>query len=258
MTFGSLFAGIGGMDLGLERAGMTCKWQVEIDPFCNKILEKHWPDVKRYGDIRTVTDLEQVDLIAGGFPCQDISRAGNMHGIYAERSGLWGEYCRIIRLLQPKGVLVENVSALLDGGISRVLGELAACGYDAEWDCIPAASVGAPHIRDRIFIFAHSRCESRWIWQGGSTNGHNLLAEQGDDRQEAQRGSNRKLIALVKGVHPRTPEDWWRTQSSVDRSTYGVPYRLDRLKSGGNAVVPQVAEWIGRRIMEACGEVPGA
>ena len=98
MRFGSLFAGIGGMDLGLERAGMECAWQVEIDPYCQKVLAKHWPDVQRFGDIKDcgAHNLEPVDLICGGFPCQDISLAGKGAGIEGERSGLWSEYHRII------------------------------------------------------------------------------------------------------------------------------------------------------------------
>ncbi len=102
MKFGSLFAGIGGFDLGLERAGMECRWQVEIDDYATKVLEKHWPDVKRYRDIRDVNDLEWVDLICGGFPCQDISYAGKGAGIEGARSGLWSEYARIIRLVRPR------------------------------------------------------------------------------------------------------------------------------------------------------------
>src|SRR6476660_8578618 len=115
MTYGSLFSGIGGMDLGLDRAGLTCKWQVEIDPFCRKILAKHWLHVKRYGDIRTVDgrDLEPVDLLAGGFPCQDLSQAGKRAGIEGTRSGLWFEFARIIGELRPRYVLVENVPGLL-------------------------------------------------------------------------------------------------------------------------------------------------
>src|SRR5688572_14262480 len=131
MRFGSLFAGIGGIDLGLERAGMKCAWQVELDPFCRRVLAKHWPDVARYEDVREVGahNLEPVDLIAGGFPCQDISNAGKRAGIDGERSGLWSEYARIVRELRPRYVLVENVTALLGRGIGRVLGDLAALDF---------------------------------------------------------------------------------------------------------------------------------
>src|SRR5215510_9060927 len=115
LTFGSLFAGIGGIDLGLERAGMECRWQVEIDPFCRQILAKHWPEVKRYDDIRKLaaSDLEPVDLMAGGFPCQDLSQAGKRAGIEGTRSGLWFEFARLVRGLRPRYVLIENVPGLL-------------------------------------------------------------------------------------------------------------------------------------------------
>jgi DNA (cytosine-5)-methyltransferase 1 len=159
------------MDLGLERAGMTCRWQVEIDDYATRVLEKHWPDVKRFRDIRTINtgELEWVDLICGGFPCQDISNAGKRAGIDGERSGLWSEFARIIRDLRPRYVLVENVAALLVRGIDRVLGDLAACGYDAEWDCIPAAAVGAHHIRDRLFILAYSK-QNGWSYSPSQSN----------------------------------------------------------------------------------------
>ena len=154
----SLFAGIGGLDLGLERAGLVCRWQVENNPYAVKVLEKHWPNVKRYGDIITLDprELEWVDLICGGFPCQDISHAGKRAGLGGSRSGLWFEMLRIVRHLRPRYVLVENVAALLGRGLGAVLGDLASCGYDAEWDCLPAAAFGAPHIRDRVFIVADS------------------------------------------------------------------------------------------------------
>jgi site-specific DNA-cytosine methylase len=189
VTFGSLFAGIGGMDLGLERAGLECRWQVEIDPYARRVLAKHWPNVRRHDDVRTfppgmgadaysegepvvpINEKERdrdtslagwaVDLIAGGFPCQDISYAGKGAGLSGERSGLWYEFARVVRVLRPRYVLVENVSALLTRGLDAVLGTLASLGFDAEWTCLPAASVGAPHIRDRVFVLAHAQRDSR-------------------------------------------------------------------------------------------------
>lgn len=156
-TLGSLFSGVGGLDCGFERAGFEVKWQVENEPYCVKVLAKHWPDVKRYGDIREVTgeELEWVDCICGGFPCQDISNAGKRAGITGARSGLWSEFARIVRVVRPRFVVVENVAALLGRGMGVVLGDLAACGYDAEWGCVSAASVGAPHLRNRVFIIAY-------------------------------------------------------------------------------------------------------
>lgn len=157
-TFGSLFAGIGGIDLGFERAGLECKWQVEIDDYATKVLEKHWPDVSRWRDVKTFPpDADNnwsVDVIAGGFPCQDISTAGKGAGINGERSGLFFEIIRLAGQLRPRAIVLENVSALLVRGMGTVLAELAKVGYDAEWHCIPAAAVGAPHRRDRVFVIA--------------------------------------------------------------------------------------------------------
>jgi len=155
LTFGSLFAGIGGFDLGLERAGMRCEWQVEIDPYARAVLAKHWPDVRRHEDVRTFPPPEGewgVDVICGGFPCQDISVAGKGAGLAGARSGLWYEYARIIGELRPRYVIVENVAALLARGMGTVLGDLSTLGYDAEWHVIPASAVGAPHRRERVWI----------------------------------------------------------------------------------------------------------
>jgi len=158
LTFGSLFAGIGGFDLGLERAGMVCKWQVEIDDYATKVLEKHWPSVRRWSDVRTFPPEGDwnVDVICGGFPCQDISVAGKGAGLAGARSGLWYEFARIIRTIRPRWVVVENVPALTARGLGTVLGDLAEIGFDAEWHCIPACAVGAPHRRERIWIVANA------------------------------------------------------------------------------------------------------
>lgn len=174
LSIGSLFSGIGGFELGLERAGLgPTRWQIEIDPYCRSILEKHWPNAERYDDIREIqpvhdiscdldedcmceprSPLEPVSIMCGGFPCQDISVAGNREGIAGERSGLWSEYARLVGLVRPRYVLVENVSALLVRGMDVVLGDLATLGYDAIWDCLPAQAIGAPHRRDRLFVVA--------------------------------------------------------------------------------------------------------
>jgi DNA (cytosine-5)-methyltransferase 1 len=159
-----LFSGIGGFSLGLERTGgfKTVAF-CEIEPYPRKVLAKHWPEVPCYRDVRELTadrlaaDGIGVDVICGGFPCQDISVAGKGAGMAGERSGLWSEFARLIGELRPRYAIVENVSALLSRGLADVLGDLATLGYDAEWHCIPASAVGAPHRRDRIWIVAHAR-----------------------------------------------------------------------------------------------------
>ncbi len=156
-----LFSGIGGFSLGLERAGFQTVAFCEIESYCQAVLRKHWPDVPVYDDVRTLSvgrlaaDGIFPDVICGGFPCQDISVAGTRVGIEGERSGLWHEYARLIGELRPRFAIVENVSALLSRGMDVVLGSLASLGYDAEWHCIPATAVGAPHRRDRIWIVAY-------------------------------------------------------------------------------------------------------
>jgi DNA (cytosine-5)-methyltransferase 1 len=163
LTIGSLFSGIGGLELGLERAGLgPVKWQVENDRYCNRILEKHWPAVKRYGDIRSVKwrNVERVDLVCGGFPCQPVSNAGKKQGDKDER-WLWPEFVRCLRTIRPGYAIVENVPGLFsidDGRIAgQVFGDLALLGYDAEWGIVSASDVGAPHLRKRIFILAYAK-----------------------------------------------------------------------------------------------------
>lgn len=273
VTFGSLFAGIGGIDIGLERAGMTCRWQVEIDPFCRRVLEKHWPDVPRYKDVKCVgrDTLESVDVVCGGFPCQDISLAGKGEGITGARSGLWSEFARIIGEIHPQWVIAENVPALRSRGLVRVLQDLDALGYDAEWHCIPAAAVGAPHQRDRIWIIAypntnHPRLEGRDGASVSERTGQQPARAMGSPMADAtgvlRNGSDVHGRRYPEGTKPfsesrdgrsATPPGggWWSTEPDVGRVADGVPNRVDRLKALGNAVVPQVVEQVGRQIMAA-------
>lgn len=163
LTFGSLFAGIGGMDLGLERAGWKCKWAVEIDDDARKVYSAAWADVQLFRDVRTFLGgywhpaAFAVDAIVGGFPCIDISTNGKRAGINGAHSGLWKEFLRVIRILRPRLVVVENVAALLERGAGTVLGDLASSGYDAEWDVLPACAFGLPQGRERLFIVAYAR-----------------------------------------------------------------------------------------------------
>jgi len=236
VRFGSLFSGIGGMDLGLERAGMECAWQVEIDEFCRRVLTKHWPNVPKFNDVREVGkhNLEPVDLIALGFPCQDISLAGDGLGLQGTRSGLWFEGRRVVSELRPRLALVENVAALLNRGMGRILADLAALGYDAEWQCLSARQFGALHLRERIFIVAYNRKERvQRVFQG--------------EIPQFQEFSWCKDVRRVEDLRGRSdlPEPLFRG------SRDGVPDWVDRIGSVGNAVVPQVAQWIGEQIMKA-------
>jgi DNA (cytosine-5)-methyltransferase 1 len=303
-TFGSLFAGIGGIDLGFERCGMECKWQVEINDYAQKVLAKHWPKVHRERDIRecSARNLERVDIIAGGFPCQDISYAGLGAGLDGERSGLFFEAIRLVRELQPRAVVLENVAALLTRGLDRVLGTLAEIGYDAEWHCIPAAYVGAPHIRDRVFILAYSkfvttneRCElamqrgrqkqAEQTWMGSRSSRASALADTRCELRESRASKRSASDAQAKrgstanddkrcgenaadtnikdaqgqrqepiGIKPQfrdaSYETWWAVEPDVGRVAHGIPARVDRLTGLGNAVVPQVAEYVGRMVIK--------
>ncbi|HEX6971532.1 MAG TPA: DNA (cytosine-5-)-methyltransferase [Limnochordia bacterium] len=231
MRVGSLFSGIGGFDLGLERAGMEIAWQVEIDNYCRRVLAKHWPHVKRYSDIREVDphELEPVDLVAGGPPCQPFSIAGRRTGIADER-WMWPEFARVVRGVRPRWVLFENVAGLANDPVAfgAILGDLHQLGFDAEWSLVSACSMGAPHVRRRLFIVAYTR--------GAGLQG----------LHEAGRGEHLQPTAEALRRH-------WEAEPQVDRVAYGVPRRLvrDELRALGNAVVPQVAQWLGERILEA-------
>ncbi len=199
-----LFSGIGGFSLGLERTGgFETVAFCEIEPFPRRVLARHWPGVPIYHDVRDLTaerlraDGIGVDVICGGFPCQDISLAGKGAGMDGDRSGLWSEYARLIGELRPRYVIVENVAALLGRGLDRVLGDLATLGFDAEWHCIPASAVGAPHRRDRLWIIAYAGSEQH---EGtGDALGRQaakglpstVVADADDQRQLQPQGSER-------------------------------------------------------------------
>ena len=236
MKFVSLFSGIGGIDLGLERAGMECVGQVEYDPWCNQILEKHWPDTPRWQDIHDLDpeELPDHDLIAGGFPCQPVSFAGKRLAQDDPR-WLWPEFYRIVRMVRPRFVLVENVPGLASAGMGDVLGDLAALGYDTEWDRIPACYVGAPHSRPRVFIVTHPSS------QFGNGVAHHIF-----------RGP--RPVPEPRDGDPKTPGRWSNRpirEPGILPVADGVPRRVDRLRGLGNAVVPQVAELVGRMILDA-------
>jgi len=271
ITFGSLFAGIGGFDLGFERCGMQCRWQVEIDDFATRVLTKHWPSVHRERDIRQCgrQNLASVDIICGGFPCQDISYAGAGAGLEGERSGLFFEAIRVVQQLRPRAVVLENVAALLTRGMDRVLGTLAEIGYDAEWHCIPAAAVGAPHIRDRVFVMAYAAGSRLQEGAGLRSDG------ESPRRRKSTRGSSdgSEDVADTDSVHgdyaghgagvlrrQQQPSrvlgnsKHWIIEPPVGRVANGIPSRVDRLRCLGNAIVPQVAEFVGKMVMERLGK----
>lgn len=299
MNVGSLFSGIGGFDLGFERAGMRVSWQVELDPYCRAVLARHFPDAARFEDVREVgvENLDPVDLICGGFPCQDLSAAGRGAGIDGARSGLWSEFARIVRELRPRYVVVENVPALLTGKgkrwdrgpIGRVLGDLAEARYDAEWACLSAGEFGAPHLRKRVWIVAYpardaeagaaaqSRPERQRARAGGERSRAAEVADADAKRQPGRAGevrdpAGRRQPAERGGKGADVPDadreqhegraqalggsagaelrDHWAAEPGVGRVADGVPHRVDRLAALGNALVPQIAEWIGRRILD--------
>ena len=232
MRFISLFAGIGGLDLGLERAGHTCVAQVEWDPYCQAVLRKHWPDVPKWSDISDVSagDLPAADLVVGGFPCQPVSYAG-LRRLDADERWLWPEFARIVRMVGPRYVVVENVPGLLNGGLDEVLGGLAGMGFDAEWALLPAADFGAPHYRERLYLVAYSN----------EVTGRQGLGDIGVGPRQ-----------VFAKDHRRRDELWVQAPYLVGRMDDGVPAGAYRHRVGalGNSVVPQVAEWIGHRLME--------
>jgi len=356
LTVGSLFSGIGGLDLGLERAGMNVIWQSEIDPYACKVLAKHWPEVPNHGNIKNIRwgDIVSPDVICGGYPCQPFSTAGKRQGTDDPRH-LWPWVREAISELRPRYAILENVRGHVSLGLSTVLGEMASIGYDAEWQIVSAASVGAPHRRDRVIIVAYpnggrqqecqsqtqqaagtgcsceqctdtigqlanpdnSRCvhgqsqiftTERWLnalsvigssgtdvantHSGNTPDGRQRKAipsqdtSWGNDRSGSRSdtgqvgvGSSGQIASDVANTdtrqtgwrlgsvstdtgqvrsernYPRGKEShagrqWWAVEPDVGRVAHGVPNRVDRLKGLGNAVVPQVAELVGRMVME--------
>ena len=391
MTFGSLFSGIGGIDIGLERVGFQPLWQCEINKFCRDLLTKRWPDLKLYGDIEDIDEkTPRPDVLCGGFPCQDISTANTKgKGLDGAKSGLWFEFYRVIRILRPRYVLVENVANLVNKGLDRILQGLAEIGYDAEWQVLSAAQFGAWHLRRRIFIVAYTNSfdgqvsgetkfdldwtdygvqrewnespdssqrrrstitptdpqelqrygrsnnhgfssQSREISEFGDSGGENAASDSTSQQHRRQNHSSGCEVARAhssgewgekdagspgdcgektsahtncvfaggtsqpvrpreggmgfgfggNGQYVRNPSEamvdsdgsryekhgrsftifpeqfaserysWWKAEPGICRVHDGIPNRVDRLRSLGNAVVPQVAEYVGRLIMD--------
>ena len=294
LSVGSLFSGIGGLDLGLERAGMHVIWQSEIDPYASRVLAKHWPNTPNLGNVKEINwhDTPRPDVICGGYPCQPFSVAGRRKAEADERH-LFPWVADAIRILRPRYAILENVTGHLSTGFGTVQAFLAEIGYDSRWDCIPAAAVGAPHLRDRVFIIATPRAEqsrpmadsndtgscdplrTRWNapWDGGSPFSHTdsnrqpgqpertqkmalgvsdpdlrktgrRIGSQGQTQTDERQGSD-----LGRRVSGNDSREWWPAEPPVGRVAHGIPSRMDRLRGLGNAVVPQVAEHIGRIVM---------
>ena len=313
MTVGSLFSGIGGLDLGLERAGHRVVWSCESNPYCRRVLAKYWPHVPCYEDVTTLTgnELAPVDLICGGFPCQPVSQAGQRKGLNDEERWLWPHFARILGAVRPRYALVENVPGLLtvNGGraFGEVLGDLAEIGMSCEWDVLSAAQFGAKHLRNRLWIVAYAQalperprlCQEGSIGErrGRSRHGGGTLADTGSQRLEGvspvgatppstgrvggESGAGQEAALADadhqrcdRGMQPEQQEQQrargreshgrmshrrffdapissdWDPEPSVGRVATGVPHRVDRLRGLGNAVVPQVAEWLGHRLTD--------
>lgn len=235
MTFLDLCAGIGGFSLGLEWAGMKCAGQVEIEPFCNRVLEKHWPNVSRWLDIKKESDYAEypaVDLVCGGYPCQPFSYAGKRKGTEDDRH-LWPYVFKVVQTLRPAWCLFENVAGHVSLGLDQVLSDLESEAYTCQPLVIPACAVDASHRRDRVWIIANSHSTGRSQCNVASV--------------ATQSGYNTRVL------NPDTTSGRkrWSIESGVGRVVNGIPKGLDRLRSLGNAVVPQVVYEIGRAIIIA-------
>jgi DNA (cytosine-5)-methyltransferase 1 len=320
MNVGSLFSGIGGIELGFEREGFKTRWFVENNPYCQAVLKKNFPNTIVYGDIRAVDfrEVETVDILTGGFPCQDVSYAGKRKGMAGERTGLWKEYARAISEIRPRYAVMENVPGLITLGLDEVLADLAEIGYDAEWTTLCASDFGALHRRERIFIIAYSASggsefrehnrqsintfvgenekiterKNRRDWINSNTSyrvssnsdserrrgrSNETLASAADDAEVQGRGSpcffTDDWVERVQGFREESLRgergfSWCKDVRGIEelkgrqdipeplfRGTRdGVPYWVDRIKSLGNGVVPECAQFIARQIKEKEGQ----
>jgi DNA (cytosine-5)-methyltransferase 1 len=264
----ALFAGAGGGILGGVLLGWRTVCAVECDAYAAAVLAQRqndgvlepfpiWSDVRSFDGS---TWRGRVDVVSGGFPCQDISLAGRGAGIEGEQSGLWLEMARIIREVRPRFAFVENSPGLTARGLGRVLGDLAEMGFDAEWGVLGAAHAGAPHLRERIWIVAHRPIDGR---REGRARGPDT-GDQGEPEQpllQPQVDQGRALHDAMRGRH-RAPEGpiqagqdgaeragWWSVEPGLGRVADGVADRVDRIRALGNGQVPAVAELAWRLLM---------
>lgn len=259
-----LFSGIGGFALAARNVGWETVGFCEIEPYCRRVLRKHWPDVPIYEDVRELRGetVGNVGIITGGFPCQDVSLAGRRAGLEGSRSGLWSEFSRIIGEVRPDFVVVENTPGLLSLGMGAVLGDLATLGYDAEWNCIPACYVGADHIRDRVWIVAYpadwQSIDVRWTNEqpaevaedaaNSVRSGLQRRLHTGANSEDARNIESRPRLTF--DAPPTFSRQYREHQPVLGGGIHGVPDRVDRVKALGNAIVHQVAEVIFRAIDE--------
>lgn len=226
MRIGSLFAGIGGLELGLEMAGLgPVAWQVEADPFCRRVLARHWPEVPRHEDVRTVDPaiLEPVEIVCGGFPCQDVSSAGLRKGLAGERSGLWREFARIVRAMRPQWVVVENVASGARLWLDAVVRDLGELGYEALPVPLAASDVGAPHRRARIFVIA--RLGPGEVHEhAANSNGHELRNQQ---RRIPDRPGTSELADDGKARNAPDADRERQHAGAVDAEMAGAPESSD-------------------------------
>ena len=289
MNYLDLFSGIGGFHLGFLMAGYEFSWvgYSDIDEYANKVYAMDYPLAEPFGDITKLDckNLPTLDLVTGGFPCQDISYAGKGEGIYGKRSGLWFDMLRVLCEVRPRVALMENVPALTTRGLYAVLGSLAESGYDAEWDHIPASAVGAPHRRDRIWIVAYANGTRELQQEGGKQEQRGRLGNGGKEisdpiciicnaggesagrekRADFNRRCERTDVADAEKSNGRQQARYrkmsvrggcrsrWAAEPNVGRVADGIPSRVDRLKCLGNAVVPQVVAVIAERIKPLLG-----
>ena len=280
-----LFSGIGGFALAAQAAGYSTIGFSEIEPYACKILKRHWPAVPNYGDIRNVRGV-RADLITGGFPCQPFSLAGKRLGAADDRHR-WPEMCRVVGEARPTWVLGENVPGIVKVALDQVCTDLEALGYTVQPVALPACAVDAPHQRQRVWILAHARRIGRERGRGEcgrseeagpcdrtSRSGEHTeyVADARSERLEGL-GSERRPSGSTglcggerenqdKGIladanseparwasKPRCERRQWEPEPDVGRVAHGIPHRVDRLRGLGNAIVPQIAEWLGRQIL---------
>ena len=283
MTIGSLFSGIGGLELGLEMAGLgPVLWQVERSEYCRAVLERHWPGVERHDDITAVgANLAPVDLICGGFPCQDVSSAGARAGLAGDRSGLWSEFARVVGALRPRWVVVENVASGASLWLDAVVRDLGELGYDALPIPLSAEDVGAPHRRARIFIVAadtDSECSLSRSGGAEPTRRGRPEPRRGADPHADRQGQPARAVdaevggaseagdadgARLPGAERHAESAGWRHAAHsawrppvpdflrvADGVSRGLGSPRRRIAALGNAVVPQCAEVIGWVVRE--------